>query len=244
MANTRNMDDLHTSERIIELQNCNIWQQDHLVLTDVNLAVSKGEFVYLVGKVGSGKTSLIKTLNAQLPLKEGKGFVAGYDLSAIKERDIPYLRRKTGIVFQDFQLLIDRSVNENLEFVLRATGWKDKIEIEKRINEVLDKVGLSLKGYKMPHQLSGGEQQRVVIGRALLNEPEIILADEPTGNLDPETSEGIIRLLREISSTGRAVIIATHNYTLVKKFPARTIKCENGKIIEVKDEEEIELENL
>jgi len=238
------MQDSKPQERIIELTGCSIWQQDHLVLTGVNLNISKGEFVYLVGKVGSGKTSLIKTLNAQLPLKEGTGIVAGYNLSVIKNREIPYLRRKIGIVFQDFQLLIDRSVNDNLEFVLRATGWKDNAEIEKRINEVLDKVGLNLKGYKMPHQLSGGEQQRVVIGRALLNEPEIILADEPTGNLDPETSEGIIRLLKDISNTGRAVIIATHNYTIVKKFSARTIKFENGKMSEVRDDEEIELEKL
>jgi cell division transport system ATP-binding protein len=238
------MEDPQSPDKIIELIDCNIWQQDNLVLIDVNLSVTKGEFVYLVGKVGSGKTSLIKTLNVQLPLKEGKGFVAGYNLSEIKTREIPYLRRKIGIVFQDFQLLIDRSVNDNLEFVLRATGWKDKIEIERRINEVLEKVGLNLKGYKMPHQLSGGEQQRVVIGRALLNDPEIILADEPTGNLDPETSEGIVRLLKDISSTGRAVIIATHNYTIVKKFSARTIKCENGKMVEVKNDEEIELEKL
>jgi cell division transport system ATP-binding protein len=238
------MEDSQPKERIIELTGCNIWQQDHLVLTNVNLNVSKGEFIYLVGKVGSGKTSLIKTLNAQLPLKEGTGIVAGFNLSVIKNREIPYLRRKIGIVFQDFQLLIDRSVNDNLEFVLRATGWKESSEIEKRINEVLEKVGLNLKGYKMPHQLSGGEQQRVVIGRALLNEPEIILADEPTGNLDPETSEGIVRLLKDISNTGRAVIIATHNYTIVKKFSARTIKFENGKISEVRDDEEIELERL
>lgn len=238
------MQDPVTSDKIIELIGCNIWQQDHLVLTGVNLSVNKGEFVYLVGRVGSGKTSLIKTLNVQLPLKEGTGIVAGYNLSEIKTREIPYLRRKTGIVFQDFQLLIDRSVNDNLEFVLRATGWKDRNDIEKRISEVLEKVGLGLKGYKMPHQLSGGEQQRVVIGRALLNDPEIILADEPTGNLDPETSEGIIRLLRDISNTGRAVIIATHNYTIVKKFSARTIKCENGRMEEVKNDEEIELEKL
>lgn len=238
------MEDSQPKERIIELAGCNIWQQDHLVLTNVNLNVSRGEFIYLVGKVGSGKTSLIKTLNAQLPLKEGTGIVAGFNLSVIKNREIPYLRRKVGIVFQDFQLLIDRSVNDNLEFVLRATGWKESTEIDKRINEVLDKVGLNLKGYKMPHQLSGGEQQRVVIGRALLNEPEIILADEPTGNLDPETSEGIVRLLKDISNTGRAVIIATHNYTIVKKFSARTIKFENGKISEVRDDEEIELEKL
>lgn len=226
---------------IIELTDCTIWQQDHLVLSNVNLIVGKGEFLYLVGRVGSGKSSLIKTLNAQIPLKSGTGLIAGYDLSKIKKREIPYLRRKTGIVFQDFQLLIDRSVNENLEFVLKATGWKNKKDIETRIGEVLEKVGLGLKGYKMPHQLSGGEQQRVVIGRALLNDPDIILADEPTGNLDPETSEGIIRLLQDISKTGRAVIVATHNYTLLKKFSARTIKCENGKLVEVNDEEEIEL---
>jgi cell division transport system ATP-binding protein len=233
-----------TSEKIIELTGCNIWQQDHLVLSDVNLSVNKSEFIYLVGKVGSGKTSLIKTLNAQLPLKEGTGIVAGFNLSEIKSREIPYLRRKIGIVFQDFQLLIDRSVSDNLEFVLRATGWKDSDKIDTRINDVLEKVGLNLKGYKMPHQLSGGEQQRVVIGRALLNDPDIILADEPTGNLDPETSEGIIRLLKDISSTGRAVMIATHNYTIIKKFNARTIRCDNGKITEVRDDEEIELEKL
>jgi len=238
------MQDPQTQERIIELAGCKIWQQDHLVLTDVNLAVSKGEFIYLVGKVGSGKTSLIKTLNAQLPLKEGTGIVAGFNLAVIKNREIPYLRRKIGIVFQDFQLLIDRSVNDNLEFVLRATGWKDNAEIDKRINEVLDKVGLNLKGYKMPHQLSGGEQQRVVIARALLNEPEIILADEPTGNLDPETSEGIMQILKDISQTGRAVLMATHNYTLLKKYPARTLKCEDGKLTEVEESTEIDFTQL
>lgn len=211
------------------------------MLSNVNLCVSKGEFIYLVGRVGSGKSSLIKTLNAQLPLKDGLGLVAGFNLSKIKRREIPYLRRKIGIVFQDFQLLIDRSVNDNLEFVLKATGWKNKKEIDTRIGEVLEKVGLGLKGYKMPHQLSGGEQQRVVIGRALLNDPDIILADEPTGNLDPETSEGIIRLLQDISKTGRAVVVATHNYTLLKKFTAKTIKCDDGKLMEVKDDEEMEL---
>ena len=226
---------------IIELTNCTIWQQDHLVLSDVNLSVGKGEFIYLVGRVGSGKSSLIKTLNAQLPLKDGTGLVAGYNLSKLKRREIPYLRRKIGIVFQDFQLLIDRSVIENLEFVLKATGWKNKQEISTRIAEVLEKVGLGLKGYKMPHQLSGGEQQRVVIGRALLNDPDIILADEPTGNLDPETSEGIIRLLQDISKTGRAVVVATHDYTLLKKFSARPIKCDVGKLMQVSDDEEMEL---
>jgi cell division transport system ATP-binding protein len=226
---------------IIELKGCSIWQQDHLVLSDVDFTVGKGEFVYLVGKVGSGKSSLIKTLNAQIPLKSGTALVAGFNLGKIKRRDVPYLRRKIGIVFQDFQLLTDRSVNENLEFVLKSTGWKNKADIDRRIGEVLEKVGLNLKGYKMPHQLSGGEQQRVVIGRALLNDPEIILADEPTGNLDPETSEGIIKLLMEISRTGRAVVVATHNYTLLKKFTARTIKCEEGKLIQAREDEEIEL---
>lgn len=238
------MEDPITSEKIIELTDCSIWQQDHLVLTGVNLAINKGEFVYLVGKVGSGKTSLIKTLNAQLPLKQGTGMVAGFSLENIKSKEIPYLRRKLGIVFQDFQLLIDRSVNDNLEFVLKATGWKNKAEITSRIEEVLGKVGLELKGYKLPHQLSGGEQQRVVIGRALLNNPDIILADEPTGNLDPETSEGIIRLLKDISATGVSVVVATHNYTILKKFAARTIRCEDGKMTEVREDEEIELEKL
>jgi cell division transport system ATP-binding protein len=226
---------------IIELTDCMIWQQDHLVLSSVSLSVRKGEFIYIVGRVGSGKSSLIKTLNAQIPLKGGTAIVAGYNLSRLRNREIPYLRRKIGIVFQDFQLLTDRSVNANLEFVLKATGWKNKHAIETRIGEVLDKVGLGLKGYKMPHQLSGGEQQRVVIGRALLNDPDIILADEPTGNLDPETSEGILKLLTDISKTGRAVMVATHNYTLLKKFTAKTIKCEDGKLIEVNNDEEIEL---
>ncbi len=231
-------------DTIIELKDCVIWQQDHLVLSDVNLSVKRGEFMYLVGRVGSGKTSLIKTLNAHIPLKSGTGIVAGYNLGKLKTREIPFLRRKLGIVFQDFQLLTDRTVNDNLLFVLRATGWKNRSEIDARIGEVLEKVGMGLKGYKMPHQLSGGEQQRVVIGRALLNDPDIILADEPTGNLDPETSEGIIKLLKDISTTGRAVILATHNYTILKKFPARKFKCENGKMFEVRDDEEIDLETL
>lgn len=226
---------------IIELKDCLILQQDHLVLSGVNLNVKKGEFLYLVGRVGSGKSSLIKTLNAQIPLKSGTGIVAGFNLSKLRTKEIPLLRRKLGIVFQDFQLLTDRSVHDNLEFVLKATGWKNKQEIDTRIGEVLEKADLGLKGYKMPHQLSGGEQQRVVISRALLNDPDIILADEPTGNLDPETSEGIIKLLKEISTTGRAVIIATHNYTMLKKFPARTVKCENGRLTEISMDEEIEL---
>lgn len=238
------MPEITSPEVIIDLKGCRIWQHDHLVLSEVSLTVSRGEFLYLVGKVGSGKTSVIKTLNAQLPLKEGSGVVAGFDLTCLKTREVPLLRRKLGIVFQDFQLLIDRSVHANLEFVLRSTGWKDKVEIEARIAEVLEKVGLGLKGYKMPHQLSGGEQQRVVIGRALLNNPDIILADEPTGNLDPETSEGIIKLLRDISSTGTSVVVATHNYTILKRFPARTIRCDEGRLSEVRNDEEIELEKL
>jgi cell division transport system ATP-binding protein len=235
------MSENQSLDTIIEFINCSIWQQDHLVLSEVNFKVDKGEFIYLVGKVGSGKSSLIKTINAQIPLKEGEAIVAGYNIARIRNREVPMLRRKLGIVFQDFQLLIDRPVYDNLEFVLRATGWKNKKEIDFRITEVLEKVGLGPRGQKMPHQLSGGEQQRVVIGRALLNDPDIILADEPTGNLDPETSEGIVRLLQDISKNGRAVVFATHNYTLLKKFHARTLKCEDGKLLAVKDEEEIVL---
>lgn len=211
------------------------------MLTDVNFSLKRNEFLYLIGRVGSGKTSLIKTINAQIPLKEGEAIVAGYNLRTIKRKEIPYLRRRLGIVFQDFQLLTDRNVHDNLEFVLRATGWKNKNDIETRIAEVLEKVGLGLKGYKMTHQLSGGEQQRVVIGRALLNDPDIILADEPTGNLDNETSDGILRLLMEINQTGRAVIVATHNQNLLKRYPARTLKCEDGKLSEVEQDENIEL---
>jgi cell division transport system ATP-binding protein len=235
------MEETAPLDTIIELNDCSIMQQDHLVLTDVNLKVEKGEFVYLVGRVGSGKTSLIRTLSAQLPLTEGEGWIAGFNLRTIKKREIPLLRRKLGIVFQDFQLLTDRSVHDNLEFALRATGWSTKTGIEERIGEVLEKVGLQKKGFKMPHQLSGGEQQRVVIARALLNDPEIILADEPTGNLDPETSEEIHILLRSISNTGRAVIMSTHKHTLVKKFPARTMRCEDGKLSPAESDEEIEL---
>jgi len=227
-------------DTIISFKGCNIYQQDHLVLSDINLEVKKGEFVYLIGKVGSGKTSLIKTINAQLPLEDGEGTVAGFNLNSLRKKDIPLLRRKLGIVFQDFQLLTDRSVFANLEFVLKATGWRNKQETDERIGEVLDKVGLGTKGYKMPHQLSGGEQQRVVIARALLNDPDIILADEPTGNLDPDTSEDIIKILIQISKNGRAVVFATHNYTLLKKYIARTVKCENGRISETDHNEELE----
>ncbi len=217
-------------DAIIKFENANIFVSDFLVLSEVNLTVEKNEFVYIIGKVGSGKTSLIKTINAEYPLNEGTGMVAGFNLNKLKRKEIPKLRRKLGIVFQDFKLLNDRTIYRNLEFTLRATGWKNKKEIAERIAEVLKKVDLSLKGYKMPHQLSGGEQQRVVIARALLNNPEIILADEPTGNLDPATSEEIMNILYDLSQSGRAVVMATHNYTLIKKFPARTVKCEDSRV--------------
>jgi len=229
---------------IIQFQDASIFQDDHLVMSGITFAVASDEFVYLIGRVGSGKTSLIKTINAELFLKAGSATVAGFELDKLKKSQIPFLRRKLGIVFQDFQLLTDRTVHDNLYFVLHATGWKDKTMIRKRIEEVLSKVGLENKGYKMPHQLSGGEQQRVVIARALLNEPEIILADEPTGNLDPETSEGIMQILKDISQTGRAVLMATHNYTLLKKYPARTLKCEDGKLTEVEESTEIDFTQL
>ena len=218
-------------DKIITLENVVIGIDDHLVLKDVNLSVNKGEFVFVIGRVGSGKTSLIKTLNAELPLMEGTGLIADFQLESIKRKEVPLLRRKLGIVFQDFKLLIDRTVDSNLEFALKATGWKNKGEIKDRIAEVLEKVDLGYKGYKMPHQLSGGEQQRVVIARALLNDPEIILADEPTGNLDPTTSTEIMNILVAISESGRDVMMATHNYNLLKSFPTRTLKCEKEKLL-------------
>jgi cell division transport system ATP-binding protein len=218
-------------DSIIRLDKLSVFQKHNMVLSNVSFTIDKGEFVYLLGKTGSGKSSLIKTLYADVPLKQGDAHIAGYDLSQIKRKDIPYLRRKIGIVFQDFQLLYDRSVNENLLFVLKATGWKNKKEMESRVQDVLDKVGLATKAHKLPHELSGGEQQRIVIARALLNDPEVILADEPTGNLDPETSEGIIQLLTDISKNGRAVVVATHDMLVVNKFPARTMRCENGVVV-------------
>ncbi len=217
----------------IELLNATIAQPDNVIMSNINLEIKSGELVYLIGRTGSGKSSLLKTLYAELPLAKGTGAVAGFQLEKIKNKQIPFLRRKLGIVFQDFQLLTDRNVNENLKFVLKATGWKNKMEIDRRIQEVLEKVGLAQKGYKMPNELSGGEQQRVVIARALLNNPEIILADEPTGNLDPDTSRGIMQILTKISATGRAVVIATHDYPLIKEFPGRVIKCDNNELVEV-----------
>src|SRR5687767_7710002 len=221
------------AEPIIELRHANIYQGDNLVLQDVNLTVSKGEFVYLVGKTGTGKSSLLKTLYGELPLKEGEATVATYDLRKLDWKKVPYLRRTLGVVFQDFQLLTDRNVNENLKFVLKATGWKDEKLMNEKINDVLDKVNLATKGFKMPFELSGGEQQRIDVARALLNSPKLILADEPTGNLDPETSDEIMQLLMHISRDyNTTILMATHDYIVVNKFPARTIKTERGKVID------------
>ena len=217
---------------VIRLQNTDIFQQKHLVLSDVNLEINKGDFVWLIGQTGSGKSSLLKVLYGDLHLTNGEGHAGSFDLKTLANKDVPFLRRKLGIVFQDFQLLSDRTVEKNLEFVLKATGWKDKTKIAERTKDVLEKVGLRSKLRKMPHELSGGEQQRVVIARALLNEPEVILADEPTGNLDPDTSEEIVLLLKQISQNGTAVLVATHDYHIIRTFPSRIIKCENGKILD------------
>ena len=209
---------------VIKLKNVDIYQQKHLVLTHVNLDINQGEFIYLIGQSGTGKSSLLKIIYGDLYIASGEGMVAGFDLKKLHENDVPYLRRKLGIVFQDFHLLNDRTVEKNLEFALRATGWTDRNLIENRMLDVLEKVGLRSKLRKMPHELSGGEQQRVVIARALLNNPEIILADEPTGNLDPATSEEIVLLLRDIASSGTAILMATHDYQIIKNMPARIIK--------------------
>ena len=214
----------------ISLKNAAIYQHERCILKNVNFEIEEGEFVYLIGKTGSGKSSLLKTLYADLPAKEGDIMIAGYDLRKIRRRDIPMLRRKIGIVFQDFQLLYDRSVEDNLSFVLDATGWNDKTKISKRIDEVLQQVGLLHKRKVMPHQLSGGEQQRIAVARALLNDPNVILADEPTGNLDPETTNDVMDLLREISTKGKTILMATHNYNLILKYPSRIIKCEDGMV--------------
>ena len=217
---------------IIKLQNVDIFQQKHLVLSDVNLHIDKGDFIWLIGQTGSGKSSLLKVIYGDLSISTGQGHAGGYDLNKLASRDVPFLRRKLGIVFQDFQLLTDRTVEQNLHFVMKATGWNDKKLIAERIRDVLEKVGLRSKIKKMPHELSGGEQQRVVIARALLNDPEIILADEPTGNLDPDTSEEIVMLLKQISLSGTAVVVATHDYHIIRTFPSRIVKCESGKVLE------------
>ena len=213
---------------LLRLDGVEICRDEYVILHNASFSLRSGEFVYVIGKVGSGKSSLLKSLYCEIPISQGEAWLMDYNLCKMKRKDIPYLRRKLGIVFQDFQLLTDRSVIKNLEFVLRATGWKKKSEIKERIEEVLHQVGMQTKGYKMPHELSGGEQQRIVIARALLNDPELILADEPTGNLDPETSGQIVQLLHDICQKGTAVIMTTHNYTLVHNYPARIVKCENA----------------
>lgn len=223
-------------DTIIAFKDVPIFQKNNLVLNNATFEIAKGEFVYIIGRTGTGKSSLLKTIYADLPVSSGTAHVTGYDLKRLKNKDIPMLRRRLGIVFQDFQLLTDRSVRENLLFVMKATGWKDKMKINERLHGVLRKIGLETKDHKMPHQLSQGEQQRVAIGRALINDPDVILADEPTGNLDPETSVGIMNLLFEISSAGRAVLMATHDYSLFQDFKARTLKCEDGKLIELENQ--------
>lgn len=215
---------------IIEIDNILVYQKNILILSNVSFQLFPGEHVYLIGRTGSGKSSLLKTLYADIPVMDGHAIVAGYNLRKLKDKEVPYLRRKLGIIFQDFQLLMDRSVNENLIFLMKASGWKDKREMQDQLQNVLVKVGLGTKGFKMPNQLSGGEQQRVAIARALINNPEVILADEPTGNLDPETSFGIVRLLKEISESGKSVLMATHNYSLIEKYPSRILKCEDGRV--------------
>ena len=221
------------SATVLSLKNVTIYQENRVILSQVNLEVKEGEFLYIIGKTGTGKSSFMKTLYGDLPLTEGSGTVVGYDLVNLKEDDIPFLRRKIGIVFQDFQLLPDRSVKENMLFVLKATGWTDHQAMQDKIDDVLDRVGLKGIANKMPHQLSGGEQQRVAIARALLNDPELILADEPTGNLDPQTSVEVLGVLKKINENGKTVIMATHDYALLMKFPSKTLKCEDNTIFEV-----------
>ncbi|EAQ48352.1 MULTISPECIES: cell division ATP-binding protein FtsE [Leeuwenhoekiella] len=221
------------STPVLQLQNASIFQRESLILSEVSLTINKGEFVYLIGKTGSGKSSFMKTLYGDLPLQQGQGTIVDFDLTTLKEKQIPYLRRKLGVVFQDFKLLNDRTVKENLKFVLKATGWKNQNEMDDKIDKVLDKVGMKTKGFKYPYQLSGGEQQRVAIARALLNDPELILADEPTGNLDPQTSVEVMGVLQEINKNGNTILMATHDYALLLKYPSKTLKCDGNKIFEV-----------
>ena len=221
------------SNPILQLKDVSIYQGDSLVLSNVNVEINKGDFVYLIGKTGTGKSSFMKTLYGDLPLSEGEGHIVDFDLKTLKEKDIPFLRRKLGVVFQDFKLLSDSTVNGNLLFVLRATGWKDKNEMSTRVEEVLSKVDMKTKGFKYPHELSGGEQQRVAIARALLNNPELILADEPTGNLDPQTSIEVMEVLQEINKNGNTILMATHDYALLLKYPSKTLKCDDNQVFEV-----------
>ncbi|MDV7140860.1 ATP-binding cassette domain-containing protein [Maribacter sp. TH_r10] len=221
------------SESILALKDVGVFQKENMVLNEISLDIKKGEFVYLIGKTGSGKSSFMKTLYGDLPLRHGEGNIVGFDLKTLKEKDIPFLRRKLGIVFQDFKLLPDRNINNNLQFVLKATGWKDQAKMDTQITEVLDKVGMKTKGFKFPHELSGGEQQRIAIARALLNDPELILADEPTGNLDPQTSVEVMKVLQEINKSGRTILMATHDYALILKYPSKTLKCDGSKVFEV-----------
>ena len=221
------------SETVLQLKDATIYQGESMVLTNVNFEMQKGDFVYLIGKTGSGKSSFMKTLYGDLELTEGVGSVVDFNLRSMKEKDIPFLRRKLGIVFQDFKLLPDRTINGNLEFVLKATGWKEKEKIKDRIESVLDKVGMKTKGFKFPHELSGGEQQRIAIARALLNDPELILADEPTGNLDPQTSIEVMEVLQDINKNGNTILMATHDYALLLKYPSKTLKCDENKVFEV-----------
>ncbi len=221
------------AETVLRLKDASIYQRETLILSEVDIEIKKGEFVYLIGKTGTGKSSFMKTLYGDLPLTEGEGTIVDYDLRKLKEKDIPFLRRKLGVVFQDFKLLNDRNVNENLLFVLKATGWKDKAAMDQKIEEVLKKVGMSTKGFKNPFQLSGGEQQRIAIARALLNDPELILADEPTGNLDPQTSVEVMEVLQNISNNGKTILMATHDYALLLKYPSKTLKCDGQKVFEV-----------
>ena len=221
------------SQTVLYLKDASIYQRETLILSEVNIEIKKGEFVYLIGKTGTGKSSFMKTLYGDLPLTEGEGSIVDYDLRSLKEKEIPFLRRKLGVVFQDFKLLNDRNVNENLLFVLKATGWKDRAAMDQKIEEVLRKVGMSTKGFKNPYQLSGGEQQRIAIARALLNDPELILADEPTGNLDPQTSVEVMEVLQHISNNGKTILMATHDYALLLKYPSKTLKCDGQKVFEV-----------